>query len=36
MGAVVSYKKKYRDEFIRIMTVVTDKDFDDPGDKVEL
>jgi hypothetical protein len=26
--------KKYRDEFIRIMTVVTDKDFDEKGDKV--
>ena len=27
--------KKYRDEFIRIMTVVTDKDFDEKGDKVK-
>lgn len=26
--------KRYRDEFIRIMTVVTDKDFDEKGDKV--
>jgi hypothetical protein len=26
--------KRYRDEFIRIMTVVTDKDYADPGDKV--
>jgi len=26
--------KQYRDEFIRIMTVVTDKDYDEKGDKV--
>jgi hypothetical protein len=26
--------KRYRDEFIRIMTVVTDRDFDEKGDKV--
>ncbi len=26
--------KKYRDEFNRLMGVVSEKDFDDPGDKV--
>lgn len=29
------FAKKYRDELNRLMNVVTEKDFEDPGDKVE-